>query len=652
MAGLDTIKHYSDGETVSSDSGATPSGATPSGTTPSGGTYYTTGPKSTGIVDKIALDSNETKEILARMQEFIDQRQSPLSLLMGGLNRAYATTYGPSAALEYQKQQEAEDKQVMDYRAQMAAYRAAQTQAELKSKGLQNWLSGGAGGASGAGGAGVGLNSLTPEAQKAFHLAHSDDEKRKIITEDLKMQAQGRTKHQYDPGSLDRKPVMILDPQTREPRMEKLNMFEYQNMLAAGLIYNPAEAYKQFAQGAPAQGAPAQGAPAQGAPAQPLAPISERMKPDARGFIPSEGNAAALAAAMDLPLISGDRDFAKQAQLKMASQQPGYKGPPVAEPGTSQHQFGNAIDVDTKSLTPEQLSMLKKAGFVQPYPNSPNHWELASAPAISKPTDTAAVAPVRTAARPGAVSPSTMMREMEAADIASKSAAEKRGVSAEKLRDEFEIDINPALIADNDAMAKRMQRIVIDNPELSGVINKADYVSAVAGVLQKGIGNFGIGDLENAIFKTLPETTQKSIGRRSELITYLARIELYAAKIIKGQGQITEGEREILQRASASISDPAELIYKKARILERANKKNQELAAIYGSGENFNDFRKFNQDPRFVKIMEKYRNDLEDIMNEEVDFRKLKTGVAAAKGPSHPADIQAIINRNKPKKAE
>ena len=244
-----------------------------------------------------------------------------------------------------------------------------------------------------------------------------------------------------------------------------------------------------------------------------------------------------------------------------------------------------------------------------------------------------------------------MLREMEAADLTSKTAAEKRGVSAEKLRDDFEVDINPSLVADNAAMAKRMQKIIKENPEIAGVINKADYESAIAGVIQKGIGNFGVADLENAIFKTLPETTQKSIGRRSELITYLARMELNAAKIIKGQGQITEGEREILQRASASISDPAELIYKKARILERANRKNEELAAIYGSGENFNDFRKFSQDKRFVEIMGRYRNELEDIMNEEVDFRKLKSG-AAAKGPSHPEDIQAIINRNKPKKAE
>lgn len=225
--------------------------------------------------------------------------------------------------------------------------------------------------------------------------------------------------------------------------------------------------------------------------------------------------------------------------------------------------------------------------------------------------------------------------------------SKKMAESGEAQRTAFETDIEPNNIADTDATSKRMQKIIKESPQIAGVINKEGYQAAVAGVLQKGIGNFGIGDLENAIFKSLPETTQKEIGRRSELITYLAQVELKAAKLIKGQGQITEGEREILQRASASISDPAELIYKKARILERANQKNEALAKIYGSGEDFKDFRKFSQDPRFQEIMKNYRADLNNIMDEEVSFRRPKAN--AAPKVQHPDDIQKIINKNKPK---
>ena len=266
---------------------------------------------------------------------------------------------------------------------------------------------------------------------------------------------------------------------------------------------------------------------------------------------------------------------------------------------------------------------------------------LTSAPAVVAPTAT----------RQGTLDVAKELRERVNIETEEKAAAEARGKSGEDQRKSFEIDIEPNTVADMDAMSKRMQKLVKENPEITGVINKADYASAIAGVVQKGIGNFGVADLENAIFKTLPETTQKSIGRRSELITYLARIELQAAKIIKGQGQITEGEREILQRASANISDPAELIYKKARILERANKKNEELAKIYGSGEKFTNFRKFAQDPQFQEIMQKYRQDLNGIMDEEVSFARPKVGAKPGK-IEHPSDIQDIIKRNKAKKVE
>jgi hypothetical protein len=97
--------------------------------TPDAGAMQITAPKSTGIAGKIALDPTQTEAILSNMQKYIDERQSPMNLLMGGINRAYATTYGPSALAAHDQQKNLEDKQIMDYRTQMAAYRAAQAQA-------------------------------------------------------------------------------------------------------------------------------------------------------------------------------------------------------------------------------------------------------------------------------------------------------------------------------------------------------------------------------------------------------------------------------------------------------------------------------------------------------------------------------------------
>lgn len=75
-----------------------------------------------------------------------------------------------------------------------------------------------------------------------------------------------------------------------------------------------------------------------------------------------------------IPITSGVRTTEKQAQLYADSQQPGYKGPPVAKPGSSKHESGNAIDVGP--LTPDQRQWLIGHGYTQPLPGKdPMHWE-------------------------------------------------------------------------------------------------------------------------------------------------------------------------------------------------------------------------------------------------------------------------------------
>ena len=90
---------------------------------------------------------------------------------------------------------------------------------------------------------------------------------------------------------------------------------------------------------------------------------------------PTLGPNSSAAAAAGIPVLSGYRDDAKQAALKAASQQPGYKGPPVAEPGHSLHQTDEAIDVpDYNALKPEQKKWLADNGYRQTFPKtSPNH---------------------------------------------------------------------------------------------------------------------------------------------------------------------------------------------------------------------------------------------------------------------------------------
>jgi hypothetical protein len=91
-----------------------------------------------------------------------------------------------------------------------------------------------------------------------------------------------------------------------------------------------------------------------------------------------------------LPVIRGLGSNEKLYANSVANGTPGIQpnGLPVAKPGTSMHEKGAALDVDSKSLTPQGRQWLEDNGYVQPAwatdPKSPQydpgHYELASAP--------------------------------------------------------------------------------------------------------------------------------------------------------------------------------------------------------------------------------------------------------------------------------
>lgn len=226
-----------------------------------------------------------------------------------------------------------------------------------------------------------------------------------------------------------------------------------------------------------------------------------------------------------------------------------------------------------------------------------------------------------------------ILRQREIEKEEGTAAAKERGKSGEEKRTAFETDIAPTTIIEDKETNKRIQTLVKEDPTITGVLAGPGYAKAIAGQLERGIGNISVNDLSTAILQTLPTTTNLTMAQRNELATYLARMELKAAKLIKGQGQITEGEREILKHASSSTKDPAEAVYKKARMLERIADLNDELSKVYGNGSKFQNFRDFNTDPRVVAIHQRYQKDLENILNEKVTFGKPAAGATVPSAP-------------------
>jgi hypothetical protein len=519
MSALDTIKKYSTGDSVQSDTSEAPA--------PTSATYYANAPKSTGISDKIAVDATQTNEILARMQEFIDQRQSPFSLLMGGLNKAYATTYGPGAALEYEKQQQAEDKQVLDYRTQMAAYRAAQSQAERDAAIYAKKMgTGSAGGAAPSPGAGAGETSqgemtwdgipvpATVKARLKGNSAHDTP----ILNEWLKTQTTEAIKKEQAPGMADMVDVYV--PGEGNVQMTK-KMAE--KMLEADPRLQ--------------------------------AIVNGKRVPAAKVIREMPATGPVSFSDPSIKIISGQRSTEAQQKLYDASVKngtPGIQpnGLPVAKPGTSAHEKGEgaAFDIDPKKLTKSGRTELAQKGYYQPLGMDSPHWER-----IPSATP-AAPAPARLESR------SDYNRRIK-----------EEGQIGESRIKEGEVERGETLTARKSSIetGTAISRIeaVLNTPEGAlavGQFSKPGVAAAFGKILSEGIqaGNFGavkFNGLEDAVRQA--GGNQKVIDAAQMLARDFAQMQLNIAKRdLKGQGAVSDNERAIVARVTGSTANSPEVL--------------------------------------------------------------------------------------------
>jgi hypothetical protein len=616
---------------------------------------------------------------------------------------------GPTEGLALRDAEKArEAKDLFEMRTKMAEYKAAQDSAKATADRIAANLKPGATGVGGSG-AGMTYNGITvpPSVQAQIKDLHPTQQDA-YLNKWLETLTTEGVKSSLNPASLDLKDALVFNPKNGEYELKQVNLADYNDLKAKGYIKNASELYEDL----PSSTKTSAAATTQTGPVVKGAPVSLDLvstDPALRRIgagesslqnIPNAAGASDAYGVYQIVPKTFELVKSKSPEFKDVTWEQ-FKADPKIQTAVAEklltendkimdqrkvekndlNRYSVWFSGDTKIATApadtpiekvmsaQQIAANKLAGktvgdvrdMLQANLNRGDKVLASSKTAADISKSKAELRSDLENPQPGVQVASTgkaglpdipkMKAEQEAYKEKIKTAAQEAAKTAEIDRKDFKINTNPDTLIETDALSKRVQKLVKEFPEISGVINKADYTSAVAGVLRDGIGPVTVKGIEDALFKTSPTTNKESLAARNELAQYLARMELQAAKLIKGQGQITEGEREILRRASASLDDPAELLYKKARILERANQKNEALAAIYGSGEKFADFEKFSQDPEFRKIMKEYKVDLNNIMSEKVDFKKLKPGVEPSKG-AHPPDIQDIIKRNKPKKAE
>ena len=120
--------------------------------------------------------------------------------------------------------------------------------------------------------------------------------------------------------------------------------------------------------------------------------------------------------------------------------------------------------------------------------------------------------------------------------------------------------------------------------DMLGKLQKSGLAPFVLKRLESGVnaGNFGaigLKNLEEDLAKVGASDT--AIAKFMTIARHLKQAELeYAREYLKGQGSVSDNERELIRAAVGSIKDPAKLLIKQAEILKERAEFDRDMAAL------------------------------------------------------------------------
>jgi hypothetical protein len=114
--------------------------------------------------------------------------------------------------------------------------------------------------------------------------------------------------------------------------------------------------------------------------------------------------------------------------------------------------------------------------------------------------------------------------------------------------------------------ADRLNNLITTNRKAFGVLANANFASGFGALLQKGIsagtsGAIGLPGLDDLVRQGMVGADEKDIIAAQKAMNIFSRLALDEAKIVlKGQGAVSNMERELVQQSVASISTHPEAI--------------------------------------------------------------------------------------------
>jgi hypothetical protein len=659
MAGLDNIKKYQVGGEVSTE------------TPPSeGGNIPYKAPASTGMIGTIAMDPKETAKILANMQQYIDERENPLSQIATGLSRGMATAYGPESLSRFEAQKQAQDKQIMDYRQQMSALNAYGTQAQDFAKMKASNRVAGAPDT----GAGVDISgsrgSLIPGVKMIKYAGVQMPQEYAMALENTISNDEYKTIWNNKVLPFVQKYAEISGNATLDSTLVPVQIKRNDGSYEATQV--PVREYRAHPE------------------RYIVSPVGQKIIDEAGGDKPKT-------TAVDLSKLSKDPTL-----IKIAGAETGYRNVPNLEGASTAHgvyqitkpTFETVVsnNPDLKGITWEAFkanpeiqtivaerkkaadaALMDKNKIEKTDLNHHTVWfsgdtKLATAPAdtpiekVMKPDQIAANklagktagevrdmlqkrldagtqiasrlsgAPARTtteeiptyetsvAAQKGATKYSEFSGEQQAKDVASEYK-------------DFKAKTEPVDIADRRQLATRNLQILgkKGNENIAGQLNDPGYMTGMLVLLRDGVqtpyGNVGMASMDDAMRRMAPNMSPETIKDSNELARNLGESGLVISSLMKGQGATSNFERDLYQRVVGSMRDNPELL-KKLQVMMMARMDLNELMrtrhdALLKPGQPF-DFGAFkSKDPEVKQAIQEYEAKLKAILGN--DMTKLRT---------------------------
>jgi hypothetical protein len=576
--------------------------------------FLANAPKSKGSISpagQIPMDPKQTAELLANMQDMVDQRTGAFNTFLGGLKDATAWgsggAEGPTRALAARDEiKNKEYKDVFDMRQQMAAYRAAQAEQQAFNERQNKLFNTGVGGGTAGTGTGIGTGKgvmingvmVDDETAAAMSRARNQEESNRIFNDFASKRSQARGSMMFNPATYEEKIFKNIDG-----KLVPINSLEAKQMYESGqgnLIVrkNPQPSEERTFSG-DAVSALKQGIFSQ----ESSSGKADTSKPNYAGATgPMQIKQGTFDDLKKDGLIPQDYDINNPEHNKIAGNTlidkyaKQYKNDPD-KIAAAYYGGPGAINKDG-SINLDWRDKLN--------PNAPTVGEYIQQVKQKSGLTSAPVETTRSADR-GKTSLELQQdqavsgkgREAEAIDTG-KDLALRRAANIEAYE----------TAGSREQYADRLNNLVNTNRKAFGVLANANFASGFGMLLQKGIsagtsGSVGLPGLDDLVRASMVGAKDADIVAAQKAINIFSRLALDEAKIVlKGQGAVSNMERELVQQSVASIATHPEAI---KDFLAYSKMRAQYDRQI---GDEYKKFRKANPDVSYDKFMlsDQYEN--------------------------------------------